>query len=1401
MANPSLYSAKKVSRRVFPVNHFIAGITRYDKGGDQSGAFAFSRGADIHNNPREIKILPAAVKESGSTTAALPVWGEHVFSNVFFLDNQGGIYQRNYAGGHNLIHTAPNSRGNGIAYYGEDFFLYYINNTNIGRYGPLFDDSQVWETWAQGIDLSLWNNWGGAKVTAANKILTIASSTAAAFYGIEKAGFDLTGSFVACQLLDVGSRSLSTWLVSPVVCGPDGANFVNWSIDASNNLKAKKTIAGALTVIATTTYDATVHRYFRIRESAGTIYFDYSSDYRTWTNFTSTANPFTITSINAGINSGTTGVEVSTTSAKFGFFVTGVTVDTPQFVDDYFGSQGGVPQNTAQLNLVAASSQYGTHADQAAFQITSDIAMEIYFTPTSLPAIGSSMTLMGKWDESAAKRAYKFDLYAVSGYFGDGSDGALTISTNTTNAPIDSACTGTVGSTNLTATNASFAVGQVILIHQTAANAGTVGTWMRNKIAGYTAGTITLETPLNASYVTGAQVLVMKQYTTVTVNTGITWTAKAWNGTTGGILAFLANGLVTITGSISGNACGFRAGTYGSNASGQQGEGIYGTGNTSSGSNITGGGAGQGGVYFGGGGGGGGGNGIAGFPAGTGGLSGTGGQGGVLYGTPDLNTMVLGGGGGGAGSYYGGAVAGNGGRGGGIIFVTAATLTVTGSIVSAGANGTAASAGDAGGGGAGAGGSILLKMQSATLGAALITAPGGSGGGFFGSGSTGGNGAYGRIHLDYYVTYSGTTSPTLDVVQDNTLVTNTTYQLRFGVSNNGTALEYLTKNVDVPIGAAQRLGVSWKASESKATFYVAGNNVGFSVGTKTAIGNTTGAFTIGGNNGGAGITNFVNGVVDDARLWNTIRTDDQMALYNNTELVGNEYGLAFYAKFNSTPNDATSTANNLTLNGGPTYNTTVAFPSPTTRLDIDQSHTAVTAGTYAVPTTLTEADKRSFVPGKDPQKSLAVDIAAKGAGDFTLVVHDGLNRTVATVTVPNAQLTTGFYEFIYSKVFRPVIGATYHFHIYSTAVAGTINYSGSDITTARYYTYYQFLLNDLFHPAYQIGNVLGIGNERYLAVQDAAGVYNNQRLRFPAGWHVRCITKWRNFYAIGCWRGSNITDFDQGIIFFWDGFSVTYNDFIDVPQGGVNAMAGLGDKLYFVAGYSGKIMVYDGSTEPKQVRQIPNIDRTSTIEVLPGSMTVWQNMVRIGVAYTSNSTVVQRGIYTLGHNFSDEPESLTMDYVLSTGVYDNTMKIGALVAANTNLLVGWATTGVYGVDAIDPKGNPAAAATIEANIVDMGARWKEKLALVARVDFKPLKTGESVNIKYRFGYDQAWISGDLTVQLAGDTNIRLPIANNTGNHHEFQLAVDMAQTNNTSPVVLEYGMYEDLLLTEEENQY
>lgn len=375
--------------------------------------------------------------------------------------------------------------------------------------------------------------------------------------------------------------------------------------------------------------------------------------------------------------------------------------------------------------------------------------------------------------------------------FGSGVDGNLTISADTTDAPIDSACSGTSGTTSLTATNASFAAGQLVMIHQTRGTGA--GNWELNRISSYTAGTITLTHNLMNTYTNSgssvAQVVVLKQYQNVTINSGNTLTAKAWNGTVGGILAFFANNTLTYSGTSTCSDKGFSKGNGGAgstnntyDANGLFGENINAAagnyGNNSANGNGGGGGSYNASVNYGGGGGGGG-NGATGEQGTTSG--GAGGLGGATAGTENLTTMVLGGGGGGgSGGGNPGGPGFAGGNGGGIIFIAAQNIVITGAITANGSQGSGSGhpGYDEGAGGGGAGGSILLKCQTATLGSNLLTASGGPRATKNG-GQYGGAGGVGRIHLDYSGSYTGTTNPTLDATLDPFIIPVSSRNARF----------------------------------------------------------------------------------------------------------------------------------------------------------------------------------------------------------------------------------------------------------------------------------------------------------------------------------------------------------------------------------------------------------------------------------------------------------------------------------------------------------------------------------------------------------------------------------------------------------------------------------------------
>jgi thermitase len=379
------------------------------------------------------------------------------------------------------------------------------------------------------------------------------------------------------------------------------------------------------------------------------------------------------------------------------------------------------------------------------------------------------------------------NLASESTIYGDGGDGAIVIATSTTDSPVDASANAQAGTNQIKAANANFRAGQRIIVYQVKGT--NAGTYQITKIKAYDAatGTITTSSTLKTTYTSdsnsAAQVIVVKQYTNVTVAPGAVWKAKEWNGKTGGILVFLANGKVQIDGTLDATGTGFRGGRSGANPNpfadntvGEQGEGAGGASTRSTSSNANGGGAGaprdHNGEGNGGGGGGYGSNGsVGGKHISTSGVAGAGGS---TIGSPDLSQIFFGGAGGGGG--FGDAEkipveeSGTGGDGGGAIFIRSKQIVVTGQIFANGVKGQAGTH-DIGAGGAGAGGSVYLRGEEVNFGPDRIKAlgvsetPGGTSGG-------GGQSGVGRIRVEYLSFVNGTAVPAASVAQVSTALSD-----------------------------------------------------------------------------------------------------------------------------------------------------------------------------------------------------------------------------------------------------------------------------------------------------------------------------------------------------------------------------------------------------------------------------------------------------------------------------------------------------------------------------------------------------------------------------------------------------------------------------------------------------
>lgn len=380
---------------------------------------------------------------------------------------------------------------------------------------------------------------------------------------------------------------------------------------------------------------------------------------------------------------------------------------------------------------------------------------------------------------------------------GTGADGPLIVPVGMTQTinQLTSPATGSKLTNQLMVAGATgLAKGQIIFIHQTQGSGA--GSSELNQIVELTANTATLARALVNDYTVGAQVVVVPQYTNVTVAAGATLTAPAWDGTRGGILIFQASGAVNLDGTLSMLGKGFRgAGASGVCFPGAPGcllnHGRYGESEAGP-SNFSAMNNGGKGASNGGGGGGGtrgedcaaGGGGSYGTvgTAGADGSLGTcivnnmhgGGLPGAVLGQGDLTQNIsLGPAGGEGGPDENGAYPGPGGNGGGIVIVYAGTFTVnptSGAVDAGGApGGSGVTAGPCGGagsgmgnGGGGAGGGIrILTAGAVALGAARVSALGGSGGagGTCGAGFAGGSGGQGRIQVRTAAPFSGNTTP------------------------------------------------------------------------------------------------------------------------------------------------------------------------------------------------------------------------------------------------------------------------------------------------------------------------------------------------------------------------------------------------------------------------------------------------------------------------------------------------------------------------------------------------------------------------------------------------------------------------------------------------------------------
>lgn len=151
-----------------------------------------------------------------------------------------------------------------------------------------------------------------------------------------------------------------------------------------------------------------------------------------------------------------------------------------------------------------------------------------------------------------------------------------------------------------------------------------------------------------------------------------------------------------------------------------------------------------------------------------------------------------------------------------------------------------------------------------------------------------------------------------------------TPQLRWSHSSDGSAGTYAARSINQTIPAATwtHIAVTYDASAADCEFFVNGSSIGNGTGTlNTSTFNSNESFRIGADSSG----NYLDGLIDDVRVWNDIRTSGEISNNYNKQLVGNEAGLVGYWTFNGNYWDKTSNNNDLVAVNAPVFSTDVPF--------------------------------------------------------------------------------------------------------------------------------------------------------------------------------------------------------------------------------------------------------------------------------------------------------------------------------------------------------------------------------------------------------------------------------------------------------------------------------------------
>jgi hypothetical protein len=215
------------------------------------------------------------------------------------------------------------------------------------------------------------------------------------------------------------------------------------------------------------------------------------------------------------------------------------------------------------------------------------------------------------------------------------------------------------------------------------------------------------------------------------------------------------------------------------------------------------------------------------------------------------------------------------------------------------------------------------------------------------------------------------------------------------------------------------VAITVDVSAKTLVFYVNGSSVassnnGAQWNFATSINNSTAEVSIGADEAHA--SNFFDGLIDEVRIWDDIRTAQEISDNYETELVGNEANLQAYWKLNNSLLDETSNDNDLTNNNSAVFSTDI--PSwgveftVTDTFSITDTETAIRVRSFTLSENLTLSENisvlRGFIFAVSDSIGLTDTITTLRGLVVSAVDSIGLTDTLGRFTTPKFSVSDSF---------------------------------------------------------------------------------------------------------------------------------------------------------------------------------------------------------------------------------------------------------------------------------------------------------------------------------------------------------------------------------------------------------